>query len=640
MFLRNDDFFHRIRQRLNTMVELPEIRSHNSNATVASPDEIHVKVQSSIRSDSIPPANDENGIDVNQQKLLIQCISLPSYSLDSSSDEESQRLLSEKSRVNPHMGLSEALPHPQHVLLLRQPYVSLEQLNPSHDCYTRKSTFVSALFNLVATVCGGGVLTLPLVFARAGILPTTFLMIYSALTTDFCLSLLVSCARRTGGRSYGDVAQVAFGSVVAQLVTTLSLATMLFGTLIAYQVLLRDLWTTAVYHWLPSVQSSLLRWSGGNVRQADNLLLAAVLLLALPLLLQRDLHALRHTCYIGFSSCVLLFGAVSYRAYQKVQLPHAHNPIKWYTTDPSDILFAYPIVLLCFFCSFNVLSIHSQLRNPTRRRVRALLDGSMLLCWTLFYGVGLGGYLYAGQDALDNILLNFPMSDPAIFAGRSGYCLTILFGLPLVLLPLRDAVVGLPGQVSLWRENANFLVARYQHVGEERPAGAHFFFVNGVDFDSEEPKLQVMNQEAGLRHGTRLSYGSTGAPSATVPPTITNLMSDIVPSRVHHATETGYGQLFFVGDNREVTTHVLSTVALLLITFCVAASVPGVAVVWSIFGSSMAIWIGFIVPTTCYLKIRDHKVWTVQSLGGALLLGISCLSAVTCTRHALQTAFS
>jgi hypothetical protein len=48
--------------------------------------------------------------------------------------------------------------------------------------------------------------------------------------------------------------------------------------------------------------------------QAPNILLGCILVLALPLLLKRDLHALRYTCYVSFSSCVLLMVAVVYRA--------------------------------------------------------------------------------------------------------------------------------------------------------------------------------------------------------------------------------------------------------------------------------------------------------------------------------------
>jgi hypothetical protein len=63
-----------------------------------------------------------------------------------------------------------------------------------NESETRKSTFGIASFGLVASVCGGGILSLPLAFARAGIIPTTVRMIYGALTT-YC-SLFYSSTRR------------------------------------------------------------------------------------------------------------------------------------------------------------------------------------------------------------------------------------------------------------------------------------------------------------------------------------------------------------------------------------------------------------------------------------------------------------
>merc|ERR1719330_2233417 len=91
-------------------------------------------------------------------------------------------------------------------LLAKHP--SLEFLNPEFYSAARKSSPISAIFNLVATVCGGGVLTLPVAFSRAGIIPSTVLMIFSAIITDFAMYILCSCARRTGGKSYGDVARL------------------------------------------------------------------------------------------------------------------------------------------------------------------------------------------------------------------------------------------------------------------------------------------------------------------------------------------------------------------------------------------------------------------------------------------------
>jgi len=562
----------------------------------------------------------------------------------------------------------------QHALLLRQPYVSLERLNPDPQCRSRKSSATIAMINLVATVCGGGVLSLPLCFARAGVVPTTLLMLYGAVSTDFTLYLLVACARRTGGRSYGDVAQAAFGKK-AQIVTTTTLGIMLCGSLIAYQVLVRQIWSPVMYKLAPPLERTAraaARLVTGDEDNCDDALLFGILVAAMPLLLKRDLHALRYTCYVGFLSCVLLALAVVYRAVQKLlllqrdddeeeeeqvaavgisetepllqqQSPTTNIPIQinWYSTDPADIMFAFPIVLLCFFCSYNVLSVHSQLIHPTRRRVRSVLDWSMLICFALFFTVGLCGYLYAGNDTLDNILLNFGIDDKAILAGRSGYCLTLLFGLPLILLPCREAWVSIPDQVADWRRD-RLLIQQYKQIEQERTDGEAHVLINGVDFDEAEPVL--VSEDVKLRHGIAVRYGSAENESASNKQDDTVSTFPISPNSSeddlldHLEMEKGLQASTCMWKER--ACHVMSTIVILAVTYVAAVIVPDVAAVWSIFGSSMAVWIGFIVPTACYLKIREHKGITLRSVAGALLLLLSCYSAVICTRQAIENAMS
>lgn len=280
----------------------------------------------------------------------------------------------------------------ERALMLRR--ISLELLNPVHECDTRKSSMAVAIINIVATTCGGGVLSLPLVFQRAGIIPTTFLMVYGCLATDFSLYILVSCARRTGGRSYGDVAKASFGNL-AEVLTTSLLGLMLIGSLTAYLVLVKDIWTPVVLSLLPlSVKEPLLLHDYMTQnddmfdptlrpsKEGSSFILILILLFGTPLLLKRDLHALRHTCYFGFLSCATLMVAVVYRAYEAVQSNDPRRaPLNWYSTNISDYAFAFPIVVLCFFCSYNVLGVHSSLLDPTRNRLKFVLASSMIICF-------------------------------------------------------------------------------------------------------------------------------------------------------------------------------------------------------------------------------------------------------------------
>mmetsp|Transcript_26994 Transcript_26994/g.79760 ORF Transcript_26994/g.79760 Transcript_26994/m.79760 type:complete len:105 (-) Transcript_26994:1966-2280(-) len=76
-----------------------------------------------------------------------------------------------------------------------------EILNPHHECPTRRTGLLPAVFNLVATIVGGGILSVPLAFEKCGVVLATILMVVAAVLTDFSLYIMCSCSRRTGARS-------------------------------------------------------------------------------------------------------------------------------------------------------------------------------------------------------------------------------------------------------------------------------------------------------------------------------------------------------------------------------------------------------------------------------------------------------
>uniref|UniRef100_A0A7S4VL45 Amino acid transporter transmembrane domain-containing protein n=2 Tax=Ditylum brightwellii TaxID=49249 RepID=A0A7S4VL45_9STRA len=548
-------------------------------------------------------------------------------------------------------------------------HTSLELLNPTHNSSLRKSSPFIAMLNLVATVCGGGVLSLPLAFARAGIIPASILMVLSALMTDFGIYILCSCARRTGGKSYSDVACAAFGRLAEVFTTTIISAFVCF-VLIAYMVLAKDIWTPVLLRLFPQLLS-MFASRHGNIQvpneeltnEASNYVLVVLLLLVTPLLLKRDLHALRHTCFVGFSSLILLTIAVAFRAIQQVQLnallpKEEQQSINWCTDKFSDILFAFPIIALSFFSSFNVLSVHGALVNPTRKRVKLVLDGSIGICFFFFYIVGLCGYLYARNDTLDNILLNFPLSDNAILLSRIGYGFTLLFGMPLVTLPCREAILSVPEHFQEWREER----ARAQKylsmskVGDERGGKGKHLIINGVDFDEERPLIGRENEKRVPsllpKHSnmSENSYGSTtnleNSPFVGRVRYFRHMSSMSKKLTVDDAAANGVLDTHHEGDEEhqqhsnptlsEYFVHISSTAAIVLVCFFTAVAVPGVATVWSICGSSMSIIIGFIVPAGCYLKIRSRKKINPRFVGAWTLLFFSTVTGCVCTTHVIM----
>ena len=198
--------------------------------------------------------------------------------------------------------------------------------------------------------------------------------------------------------SYGEVVRSAFGEVAEQSVSWL-LFTFLMFVIMAYMVLIRDIWS-------PLVLSS----SSSSDMNGDYVLLGIVILL-LPFLFQRSLHALRYLNYVGSASIFILCLALCRGGYQRINNESsglaAWDDIKIFKVPSlQDILFSFPIVMLSFLCHFNIISIQNALRQPTRERTRQMIQYALTASFLLMYMFGLGGYLYAGRLTQGNILRN------------------------------------------------------------------------------------------------------------------------------------------------------------------------------------------------------------------------------------------
>ena len=209
---------------------------------------------------------------------------------------------------------------------------SLERLHPSHSSPLRRSTLVSSSFNLVATVIGGGVLSLPYAFASCGLAYGVCFTLCAAAMADFSLYILCSCARRTGTESYGDVAKHCFGEGCRVAVTAVLFVFLMFVTT-AFFILTRD------------IMSSVVEWATGATltpRQNTEVLIVCVLA-TFPFMLLKDLYSLRHNCYVGFVSVLLLLAAMVYRAVVKnKEDPEIfQQEVVLMSDDPFDSLFRW-----------------------------------------------------------------------------------------------------------------------------------------------------------------------------------------------------------------------------------------------------------------------------------------------------------
>jgi len=403
----------------------------------------------------------------------------------------------------------------------------------------------------------------------------------AALMSDFSLYILCSCARRTGASSYCEVARLTFGSGMECFITTVLFTTLAFF-LIAYMVLTRDIWST-IFTFITG--TTLTKGVAGE----ETILLGIMVLCVMPAMLQRSLHALRYNCYVSFASITVLCGSIIFRAYDKnIKMDDFFADIKWYTTSVTDILFALPLFVLSFLAAYNMLPVHCALVQPSRSRVRKVINGAITFCLILFYAFGIGGYMFAHADTKDNILLNFDPSDRIVIVGKIGFGISLALAMPLVTLPARETFLLIPVQISA-------------SLDERRK-------LKGLPLD---------DTEEGLKGLLKKNVSCASLDSDTLFGSINSHLSALIPSEP---------------DTIDQIIHVGSTLLIVSICFITAVAAPGVAVIWSICGSSFAFIIGFIFPAACYIKLRaKRKGLNKRVLGAWVMLIFTSLCAVSCT---------
>ena len=458
-------------------------------------------------------------------------------------------------------------------------------LVPSSSCDSRRATLPAAIFNMTATIIGGGVLSIPLSCARAGLGPFTALMAASAIATDFSLYVLVSCSRRCGSTSFGGVARSAFGGG-AELLTTAAVLIVVVFSVVGLMKLNQGIWSPILMMAL-GILGGEDKPTGETTALQDAIVLLGLLVLMTPFLLKRDLTSLRHLCYVGFFSIAILCVAIAYRAMElnsgtDVFVANA----KWTSTSLPETLSALPIIMCAYLCSFNIISVSCSLVRPTRERVRGVIHWAVALSFLIMYLFGVAGYLYAYDETSGNILLNFSPDDPIILLGRVSCGIMTLFALPMNTLPAREALLSAAAQVSEARARTNQPMSLAETRMLLRRAG------NDVSIESARED--------------KIGYGTKNAAEN---------------SEVSISSKDEY-------------IHCLATFGIVFLCYVAAVLAPGVAIVWDISGSSMVFLIQFIIPAACYikLKLRSRPDEVSRNLVLAWCLLIFALTmAILCT---------
>lgn len=477
----------------------------------------------------------------------------------------------------------------QHDIILE----SQDHLAPPFDSTERKSNVFVASFNLIATIVGGVVLSLPIVFHKCGIAFTTIAMILSAYMTYLSLLMLCLSSRKGGGSSYGEVIRSAFGEKMEEVVSWL-LFVFLFFVIIGYMVLIRDIWT-------PIVQQVFALDMDG-----DTILLVITILL-LPCIFQRSLHALRWNCYVGSMSIFVLCIALNRGGWQRMMhssspsILHDDNSATsgftiefWKIPSIEAILFSFPITTCAFLCQFNIIAVQNSLLQPTRERTKQVIRYAIGASFLLMYMFGFGGYLYAGNNPQGNILLNIPISKQVgedegehflFLIGRIGSGITIMLAMPMIALPCREALLEV---VDIWYHRSHHTTNLVDNARAKTGTGK--FHWKLFHWCSITPSTVQYSYTPIVTEDEMTEILSDSIEEHDIP------RSSILIR--HEPIQKDY--IF-----RNALAHYGSSVVIITTCYLGAVAVNGVDAVWSFIGSTMAFMIAFVLPCGSFIAIEN-----------------------------------
>jgi amino acid permease len=280
---------------------------------------------------------------------------------------------------------------------------------------------------LTSTALGGGLLSISYVLEQVGLVLGVMMLVIGALVAYLSTVALMRISHASRESSYAGLFSHCAGRRAGPI-----LDAMLFiygnGSCVGYFVFLGDfipaLVQLAVPHgpaWCHS------RW----------LAIGGAALLMLPLVLQKDLAALRHLTPVSIMSlmyvAIVIFSRCDYY-YEKHKGLDEYGDIIYF--NPNLGLFnAFSICIFAFNCHLNVVPVAGRLIRPTKQRIRKVawwVNGLQLSFYCL---IGVSGYLTFEKKTPQDIIHGFKDSDPYMVVGRVLLTITMVTAIPINLIP-------------------------------------------------------------------------------------------------------------------------------------------------------------------------------------------------------------
>ncbi|CAJ1037361.1 amino acid permease, putative [Leishmania guyanensis] len=289
---------------------------------------------------------------------------------------------------------------------------------------------VGSALSLSVTTIGAGVLVIPSTFQDSGICLVVGVLILVGALTVLSIDYLICCVDCLHLKSYEDISRELLGRWCEETVRWI-LIIYNIGIAAGYIVLIGEIFTPL----LPLLQPYL-----PFLTDSSHVMISAWVFVMLPLSCIPKITKMNYISFVAITATFLISAIIAYRYLVPFDGERSHAKVTYLPCNERAFL-TLPVMMFSFDCQSLVFQIYSNLKMATRTTMARVASLSVGITGSLYFIVGLFGYLTNTPNITGNILTNYdPIKDHLFALGEVVYSLTVMVAYVLVLFPCRDAM--------------------------------------------------------------------------------------------------------------------------------------------------------------------------------------------------------
>ncbi|NXR22704.1 AVT2 protein, partial [Cinclus mexicanus] len=304
-----------------------------------------------------------------------------------------------------------------------------------------------AVFILLKSALGAGLLSFPWAFGRAGgAVPALLVELGSLVFLVSGLAVLGYAAALSAQPTYQGVVRAVCGAAVGKLCEVCFLLNLFMISVALLRVVgdqLEKLCDSLYPNGTLSGAPQLPPW---YVDQRFTLSALCVLVI-FPLSVPREIGFQKYSSILGtLAACYLTLVVILkyYLQAQSLRLTEPPQPSR--SSSWTSIFSVIPTICFGFQCHEACVAIYSSMRNQSISHWVTVSVLSMLICLLIYsLTAGLYGYLTFGEAVASDVLMSYPGNDPLVIVARLLFGVSIVTIYPIVVLLGRSVVKDLWG---------------------------------------------------------------------------------------------------------------------------------------------------------------------------------------------------